>query len=80
MSHGLNAFANESFIDELAAAAGKDPSTTAVRCSPRSRSTCACSTGRRQGRLGQAAAGGRKLGIALMEGYGTYMAQVAEVR
>ena len=35
--------------------------------------------GGREGRLGQALPAGRSRGIALMEGYDTYMAQVAEV-
>jgi isoquinoline 1-oxidoreductase beta subunit len=80
VSHNMNAFANESFIDECAAAAGKDP--VAYRLSmldaqPRMANV-----------LKQAAAtagwntpapAGRFRGVSMMEGYDTYMAQVAEI-
>jgi isoquinoline 1-oxidoreductase beta subunit len=79
VSHALNCFVAESFMDELAAAArqsaaefrlgllGKQPRYAAVL-----KAVVADS------RFGSAPAG-RFHGLALMEGYGTYMAQVAEV-
>ena len=80
VSHGLNAFANESFMDELAAAAGKDPleyRRTLLAKEPkylRVLNMAAEKSG-----WGKALPAGRKLGVAVMEGYGTYLAQVAEV-
>jgi isoquinoline 1-oxidoreductase subunit beta len=79
VSHALNCFVAESFMDELAAVArqntaefrlgllGKQPRYAAVL-----KAVVADS------RFGNAPAG-RFHGLALMEGYGTYMAQVAEV-
>ena len=80
VSHALNAFANESFIDELAAAAGKDP--YAYRMSllankPRFANVLKMAADKAG--WGTPAAAGRFRGIALMEGYDTYMAQVAEI-
>ena len=59
VSHALNVFANESFIDEMAAAAGKDP----VRVPPVAARQAAALRQRaqargREGGLGQAAAEG----------------------
>jgi isoquinoline 1-oxidoreductase beta subunit len=79
VSHALNCFVAESFMDELAAVArqnaadfrlgllGKQPRYAAVL-----KAVVADS------RFGTAPVG-RFHGLALMEGYGTYMAQVAEV-
>ncbi len=80
VSHALNAFANETFIDECAAAAGKDP--YAYRMSllanqPRFANVLKIAADKSG--WGTAAPAGRFRGIALMEGYDTYMAQVAEV-
>ena len=80
VSHNMNAFANECFIDECAAAAGQDP--VAYRLSlldgqPRMASVLkqvAAKSG-----WGSPAPAGRFRGVSLMEGYDTYMAQVAEV-
>lgn len=79
VSHALNCFVAESFMDELAHAANKDPfefRRDLLGRQPRFRRV-----------LEEAAAmagwgkppAGRHHGIALMEGYGTYLAQVAEV-
>jgi isoquinoline 1-oxidoreductase beta subunit len=80
VSHKLNAFANESFIDELAAAAGKDP--YAYRMSlldgkPRFQNVLKLAADKAG--WGKPLPAGHSRGIALMEGYDTYMAQVAEI-
>ncbi|MBB3179293.1 xanthine dehydrogenase family protein molybdopterin-binding subunit [Variovorax sp. Sphag1AA] len=80
VSHALNAFANESFIDELAAAAGQDP--YAYRMSllankPRFANVMKMAADKAG--WGTPAPAGRFRGMALMEGYDTYMAQVAEI-
>jgi isoquinoline 1-oxidoreductase beta subunit len=80
VSHALNAFANESFIDECAAAAGKDP--YAYRMSlleKQPRFANVLKQAADKAGWGTPAASGRSRGIALMEGYDTYMAQVAEI-
>jgi isoquinoline 1-oxidoreductase beta subunit len=79
VSHALNCFVAESFMDELAHAAGKDPfefRRALLDRQPRFKRVleqAASLAG-----WGKAAAG-RHQGIALMEGYGTHIAQVAEV-
>jgi isoquinoline 1-oxidoreductase beta subunit len=80
VSHALNAFANESFIDELAKAAGKDP--LAYRLSlldkqPRIANVLKLAT--EKASYGKPLPAGHAHGIAIMEGYDTYMAQVAEI-
>jgi isoquinoline 1-oxidoreductase beta subunit len=80
VSHALNAFANETFIDELAVAAGKDP--YAYRMSlltnqPRFQNVLKMAADKAG--WGTPAPAGHFRGIALMEGYDTYMAQVAEI-
>ena len=80
VSHNMNAFANESFIDELAKNAGKDPyeyRMALVAHKPRF-SNVLRQAAEKAG-WGTPAAAGRGRGIALMEGYDTFMAQVAEV-
>jgi isoquinoline 1-oxidoreductase subunit beta len=79
VSHALNAFANESFIDECAAAAGKDPYAyrmSLLASQPRFANVLKMAA--EKSGWGTPVAG-RSRGIALMEGYDTYMAQVAEV-
>jgi isoquinoline 1-oxidoreductase subunit beta len=80
VSHNMNAFANEVFIDECAGAAGQDP--VAYRLSmlgkqPRGANVLRQAAARAG--WGQALPAGRFRGVALMEGYDTYMAQVAEI-
>lgn len=80
VSHALNAFANESFMDELALAAGQDP--YAYRMSlleKQPRFAHVLKTAADKAGWGTALPAGRTRGIALMEGYDTFMAQVAEI-
>ena len=80
VSHNMNAFANESFVDELAAAAGKDPYAYRMAMlgnQPRFANVLKLAADKAG--WGTPAAAGRFRGIALMEGYDTYMAQVAEI-
>jgi isoquinoline 1-oxidoreductase beta subunit len=80
VSHALNAFANESFIDECAAAAGQEP--YAYRMSllgSKPRFANVLKQAADKSGWGTPAPAGRFRGIALMEGYDTYMAQVAEI-
>ena len=80
VSHNMNAFANESFMDELAKAAGKDPyeyRMSLLADKPRFANVLKLAADKAG--WGKPLAKGHALGIALMEGYDTYMAQVAEV-
>jgi len=80
VSHNMNAFANESFMDELAASAGKDPyqyRMALLKDKPRFARVLKL-VAEKSG-WGRPLPKGRARGIALMEGYDTYMAQVAEV-
>jgi isoquinoline 1-oxidoreductase beta subunit len=76
----MNAFANETFIDECAAAAGQDP--VAYRLSlldGQRRMANVLKQAAAKAGWGTPAPAGRFRGVSLMEGYDTYMAQVAEV-
>lgn len=80
VSHALNAFANESFMDELAAAAGQDPyAYRQALLTGQPRFARVLRLAAERAGWGQAAEAGRSRGLALMEGYQTYMAQVAEI-
>jgi len=79
VSHALNCFVVESFMDELAHAQGQDPFEYRHRLlakQPRARTVL--ETAANAANWGHAP-NGHFQGIALMEGYGTYVAQVAEV-
>ena len=80
VSHNMNAFANESFIDELAAAAGKDPYQYRMALlANKPRFANVLKQAAEKAGWGSPLPAGRARGIALMEGYDSYMAQVAEV-
>lgn len=79
VSHALNCFTVESFMDELAAEAQMDPlefRRSLLAKQPRWLSVLNAAAGKANwGRPPE----GRFQGIALMSGYDTYMAQVAEI-
>ena len=80
VSHALNSFAYESFMDEMALAAGQDPfefRRALLGQHPRLKHVLELAA--EKAGWGKPAPKGRARGIALMEGYGTAMAQVAEV-
>jgi len=80
VSHALNSFANESFMDEMAAAAGKDPyefRRGLLGKQPRLKHVLELAA--EKAGWGTPQPAGRFRGVGLMEGYGTSMAQVAEV-
>jgi len=79
VSHSLNCFVVESFMDELAHVAGKDPfefRRALLEKQPRAKRVLE-EVASRAG-WGKAEPGHHQ-GIAVMEGYGTYIAQVADV-
>jgi isoquinoline 1-oxidoreductase subunit beta len=79
VSHAPNCFAIESFMDELAAAAGKDPfefRMALLNQKPRHQRVLEMAA--KRGAWGHAPAG-RHQGIAFMVGYTTHIAQVIEI-
>jgi isoquinoline 1-oxidoreductase beta subunit len=80
VSHALNIFVNESFIDEMAVAAGKDPYEFRISLlAKQPRYANVLKLAAEKAGWGKPLPKGRARGIAVMEGYETYMAQVAEV-
>jgi isoquinoline 1-oxidoreductase beta subunit len=80
VSHNMNAFANESFMDELAAAAGKDPVAYRLALLDKApRMARVLRTVAEKSGWGTPAAAGRARGVAMMEGYETFIAEVAEI-
>jgi isoquinoline 1-oxidoreductase subunit beta len=78
VSHNVNTFANECFIDELAAAAGQDPVAYRRSLLKDARYLRVLNLAAEKSNWGRPAAG-NKQGVAVMEGYGTYLAVVSEV-
>jgi isoquinoline 1-oxidoreductase subunit beta len=79
VSHALNCFVVESFMDELAHAAGKDPCQFRIEMlDKKPRHKRVIQEIAKRSRWGKADKG-RFQGIALMEGYSTHLAQVAEI-
>jgi isoquinoline 1-oxidoreductase subunit beta len=80
VSHALNAFAIESFVDELANASGTDPvALRAAMLDKMPRQRAVLERVARESGFQAKASGGRAFGIASMECYGTNVAMVAEV-
>ena len=80
VSHNMNAFANESFIDELAAATGKDPYAYRMALlKNQPRMAHVLKTAADKAGWGKPLPTGRFRGMAIMEGYDTFMAQIAEI-
>ena len=80
VSHAPNVFANEGFIDELAVKAGKDPleyRMSLLGKAPRYANVLKLAADKAG--WASAPAAGRSRGIALMEGYESYIALVAEI-
>jgi isoquinoline 1-oxidoreductase subunit beta len=79
VSHALNCFTIESFMDELAVTTRKDPiGFRRALLEKHPRFLGVIDLVKREGGYGRAPRG-RYHGIAVMEGYGTYMAMLAEV-
>ncbi len=79
VSHSPNCFVIESFMDELAALAGKNPYDFRMQqLAKRPRQRRVLQLAAERAGWGRAAAG-RHQGIALMEGYTTTLAQLAEI-
>jgi len=80
VSNNLNAFAVESFMDELAAEAGKDPVEFRMALLDKQpRAQKVLSTAAEKAGWGSLRQRGTALGVAQMECYGAYIAVVAEV-
>ncbi|MCW5570227.1 MAG: xanthine dehydrogenase family protein molybdopterin-binding subunit, partial [Steroidobacteraceae bacterium] len=79
VSHALNCFVAESFMDELAVAAGEDPAAfRRALLAKQPRYLEVLDVALRRSGYGTPATD-RFRGVAVMEGYDTYMAQVAEI-
>ena len=80
VSHSMNAFANESFVDEMAKAAGQDPYAYRMKMlAGKPRYANVLKLAAEKAGWGKPLPKGHAHGIALMEGYDSYLAEVAEV-
>jgi len=80
VSHNMNAFANESFMDELAAAAGQDPLAYRLALLDKQpRMAQVLKTVAQKAGWGSKLPAGRFRGLAMMEGYDTCIAEVVEI-
>jgi isoquinoline 1-oxidoreductase beta subunit len=80
VGHTHTAFAMESMIDELAAAAGRDPvEYRRTLLAKHSRHLGVLNLAAEKAGWGSALPGGRARGVAVHESFGSYVAQVAEV-
>ena len=80
VSHNMNVFANESFVDEMALAAGKDPVEyrfAMLEGKPRFQNVLKLATEKAGYKKG--AAKGNAMGVSIMEGYDSYVAVVTEI-
>ena len=80
VSHNMNVFANESFVDEMALAAGKDPveyRMSMLEGKPRFQNVLKLAAEKAGYKKG--APKGNAMGVSIMEGYDTYVAVVTEV-
>ncbi len=80
VSHSQNAFFKECFMDELAAAAGRDPLEFRLALVGDERLERVLRIAAERAGWGRRLPAGCGLGIAALEGHGSYCAQVAEVR
>ena len=78
VSHAPNCFAIESFMDELASMANKNPVDYRMSLLKKERSKRVLETVREHAKWGAAPAG-RTQGVAFMEGYTTHIAQIVDI-